>query len=470
MNQLFEKSGLNKKIDDTQNQARANNQKIYPGTIANPAERNLQTKLNKAIDAGDTAEIERLNREIKNLGSQAGQTADDLSQASDQLAGSANEKSIVDAFTKWKQDDARLVQEAAENRKRIIADAERQIVEITRNYAAQRVAINQRFNDQRADIISNYSQDLIQAEQNYQQNRAEIIKDAGEDIQKLEEQHQEDIRKMTLEHNQAVADLSASRDALGLVKEERRFNQERAESERSVNKEIAARKRETAQRLADLAEQYALERAQKQQQFQLALAENEKNRQEELKQTQIAEQEQLKAARDAKAQQLKELQEALNAERLRRREVFIAEIRDLDAGLLGERNLKRQYYTLMLQDAQTWLDQYRAALNSPSTTTPTAKASGGYASYGLYRLGDASSGGPGRREFVLNGPSTTAAEKIIGGQLSQAGLLRALGGGTSNQQANYYDYRRMERPMSKDDKNAYRQGAMDALNELLAGA
>lgn len=496
---LLTKLGVNKKIDDAQTAARDNNQRIYPGTIANPQERQLQVQLNKAISAGDTNEITRLKNEIKNLGNQAGQTADQIDQASTQLAGSANEKAVVSAFTKWREDDARLVQEAAVNRTKIIADAEKRIADASRTYASQRVTINQRADAQRADIISSYTQDLQQAEQNYARNRAEIIKSAGEEIQKIEADHQEAIRKMTLEHNQRVEELSAARDALGLVKEERRFAQDRNEAERDTNREIAARKRETAQRLADLAEQFAIERAQRQQQFQQALVENEMRRQEELKQAAAAYAEEVRQAREAKAQQLRELQDALNAERLRRREMMIQEIRDLDAGLLGERNLKNSYYNAMLADAQRFLTAYRSSLPTGGTTTTTTTtaaapktatsttsttststggwaalqnswknywghASGGYVSTdGMYRLAEQG------KEFVLSNPATRAAEKIIGGQLNQENLVRALSlAGARN--TTYVDQRRMERSLGKDDRNAYRQGALDVLGELFSGA
>jgi hypothetical protein len=371
---------------------------------------------------------------------------------------------LADVFGAWREDDRRMIQEAAANRVRILEDAERRIADITRNFASQRVAINNRFNDQRSSIITDYAQDLQRAEQDYNRNRAQIIQDAGEEIQRIEEQHQENIRKMTLEHNQSVADLTASRDALGLVKEERRFNQDRAEAERGTNREIAQRRRDTAQRLAELAEQFTLERAQRQQQFQQALADNERRRQEELKQAEIAHQEELKQARAAKEQQLRELQESLNAERIRRREVMIAQIRDLDAGLLGERNLKQQYYTLMLQDANNWMSQYRAALAagvSAPTSTP-GLASGGYANSGLYRLGET-----GQREFVLSGQSTKTAEKIIGNQLTQANLVNALSGINAGRSGTYIDQRRIDRPIGKDDKAMMQKIAQDALAAAL---
>jgi len=378
-------------------------------------------------------------------------------------------RQIAASFGKWKEDDARLISEATQNRQKIIADAEKEIADATRKYSDQRVSINRQFNKERASIVTSYADDLKKAEVDYAKSRADIIKDAGLEIQRIEEDRQEAFRKTTLEHNDRMEDFAAARNALGLVKEERRFNQERSESERGVTREIAQRRQDIARRLTELAEQYTAERAQRQQQFEQALKVNGERRQEEMKQASEAYQAELKQARESRAQQLRELQETLNAERIRRREVFIAEIRDLDASLLGERGLKQKYYTLMLQDAEKWLAAYRGKLGGTtgSLTNVTGvgvgtKDTGGYAERGLYRMA-----WNGQREFVLGGSSTRAAEKIIGGNLSQENLLRALSGMGASKQANYYDQRRMQVPLSKDQREMYKRGAMEALQEVL---
>jgi hypothetical protein len=94
-------------------------------------------------------------------------------------------------------------------------------------------------------------------------------------------------------------------------------------------------------------------------------------------------------------------------------------------------------------------------------------ASGGYASYGMYLLGDKAGGGQGPDEYVVKGTTTTAAERIIGGRINDQVLLSALQAYAGSRQMNYYDQRRMEVPMSKDNRAAYKQGAMDALREIM---
>lgn len=383
------------------------------------------------------------------------------------LAGSANEEAIVAAFTKWREDDARLVREAAEARKQIIADSEREVVEITRRNRDRVVEINRQANEARRSIIMNFIEESNQAEREYEDARAEIIRDSGEDIQEIERDHQERLRKMKMDHDERMDEFARTLDALGAVKEQRRYNREKAEAERETNLEIAQTRRDIARRLQELSVQYAVERAQRQEQYQADLAENQRRRQEALKEAAEAHAAELRQAREAKEARLRELQEGLDAERARRREVLIAEIRDLDASLLGEREKKREYYSLMLQDAEKWLQDYRATLAQgvrAGRESAPVRDTGGYVTKGLYQMAK-----DGAREFVMSGPTTRAAERAIGNSLTQQSILGALNGG-SRQQIVYNDQRRMEVPLSTDHKNLYRQGAEEALMGIIGGS
>lgn len=405
--------------------------------------------------------IKDLADRVLNFGDAVDEAGQKAGIALTRLAGSENEEAVVSAFAKWQEDDRRLIEEAAENRKKILTDAEKAIANATRQYGQQRVDINKQFDKSRADIIKRFAESSKQEEINYAKARADIIKGTGEDIQRIEQQHQENIRQMTLEHNQRVEDLTASRDALGLAKEHRQFDQDLAESERETNQEIAQRRRETAVRLQELAAEYAAERVQRQVQFEQSLAENEVRRQEELKEAAIAHAEELKQLREQRAARLRELQEGLNAERLRRREVFIAEIRDLDSALLGERNLKTKYYTLMLQDAEKWLAAYRARLGGSTTGTvgssiPTRDL-GGYVNKGIYRM--AWNGVP---EFVMSGATTRAAERVIGGQLNQQSVMRALTSGRGNVTLNYQP--RIDSEVSLQTRRAIEDDIMQTIH------
>jgi hypothetical protein len=393
------------------------------------------------------------------------------------LTGSENEAAVVSAFTKWREDDARLIQEAADNRRKVIESTERSIAEATRKYGQQRVEINRQADKARADLIRDFAEDSKKDEIDYANARADIVRDSGEDIRKIEQDHQEQIRRMTIQHDDRTAELTASRDALGLVKEQRRFDRERTEAERETNQEIAQRRRDIAIRLQELAAEFAQERTQRQTEFQQNIDKNEARRQEQLKQAAAAHAEEMNQLRAQRSERLREIQEGLNAERLRRREVFLAEVRDLDAGLLGERDLKNRHYAQILRDAEALFAAFRSRL--PTTTrTATSPAGnypgytpsrdeGGYMGKGLHRV--AWNGIP---EFAMSGRTTRAAEQIIGGRLTQDALLNALanGGrqGGRNININLTDSRQFDRMPSSWEREQMNQEMIKTLEGLFS--
>jgi hypothetical protein len=466
---LLERSGFGDARRSAINQARDQGARIYPGALP-PAERQLQAELNRAQLAGNADEVKRLRGEIDNLGNSSEKVGEDISKAAGQIAGSANEAAIVEAFSSWKEDDARLIREAADNRKEILADAERQIADITRDYANERVGINRRFSDQRTSIERSFAEESQRAEEDYLASRSQALAEGNQQIRDMEEEHQERLRQLRAESADRQEDLTASRDALGLVKEQRRLADAESEENRSIRREAARARRETDQRIAELDNQYAIEKTRRQAQFEQDLRDNEAERAEELQQAAAAHQEELRQAREATAAKLRELQEGLNAERTRRREVFLAQIADLDASLLGERALRQRAYNDMLADAQAFFNAYRAALPSGSSfgsvtgsvgTIPT-RDKGGYMSRGLY--GVAMNGIP---EFALSGDTTKAAERAIGSTLTDEGLSRLFGRVGDMRTAVYNDNRRLDAPLSKDARAIYTKTAEEAIRRVI---
>jgi hypothetical protein len=451
VNQILNATGVGKVIEDAQAKARASGTgRVYPGFINDPQKRALQVQLNNAKTPED---VERLRNEIEGLGKQSQDTADVINNAMGQIAGSAHESEIVDAFQKWKEEDARIVQEAAEKRVQIVADAEKRVTAETAKYASTVSKINTGADKRAESITSNFYKAQAAAETRYQEQRAKLIRDGAQEIRDIQEEHQERLRKLERDHAERMEGLVSSRDALGLAREKRQFAQAKAEENRGTREEIAKRRQQLAERLQEMAAEHQAEQAQRYAEFQERLAENEAQRQEELKAAAAAHAEELKQIREQKAEQLRELTAQLNAERQRRQQYFIAQIRDLDATLLGERNLKIQNYNLMLRDAQTFFNSWRALMSSgsttttttPTSTTPTATApsGGGFGSFfGSFFGGNFASGGyasgivqTGEQgtEFVLTNRTTRAAEKIIGGGLTQDAILSALArGGTGS--------------------------------------
>lgn len=406
---------------------------------------------------------------LERFGLVAKDVAEDVSEAAGQIRGSANEAEIVEAFSNWKEDDARLIKEAAENRKDILAEAERAIADLTRNYASQRVDINRRFNDNRSNITRSFEQESTRAAEDHARARADTVAQGNERIRELEESHQERLREIRESAAESIESATFSRDALALVRAQNKLTEDEQEENRSFRLEQARARRETAQRIQELDSQYAIERERRQAQFQQDLADNEAQRAEELKRAAQAFQEEQTQAREAQAQKLQELQEGLNAERIRRREVFHAEINDLDTYLLGDRDIRNRHYQESLTAAEAYFSQLRsiqasslsALIGSTGGRIPT-RDGGGYASPGIYGL--AMNGIP---EFVLSGSTTAAAERAIGANLTDEALSKLFGRLGEMRSAVYNDNRRMDAPLSKDARSIYEKTATRALQKAL---
>lgn len=408
--------------------------------------------------------------------------SEDTATSLGKVTGSMNEEKVVEAWQKWTDDLARITEEGAQKRLQIIKDAQDAEAASLKNYVSTVSSINAESNATFAQLAIDYAADMQEAEAEYASDRADIIRDSNDEIREIEADHQEALRKLIEDHNDRVADLVDQRDALGRVKEERRFNKERLEMEKGVNEAIAKERKETALRLQELASRYQQERAQRQAQYLADAAEAQAQQAAKLAEARAAHEEELKQIREAKAAQLLENQKAMQAERIRARQNFIEAIRDLDKSLLGERKLKNQYYTLMLQDVEQFLANWRAGIQGatpPATNgvvvTGTATggtasplwpgyASGGYASKGIYRLAEQGT------EFVMNNRTTKAAERIVGGQLSQENMLQALSMfGAAKQGLSYNDNRRFNSGISARDRRAIRQDTFEVVQKVLSG-
>ena len=353
---------------------------------------------------------------------------------------------IVQAFSDWKQADAQIVQDAMEARKQIVADGEKAIVDITRNFTQQRAGIAAQFNSEAAQIAQRYQQETQKAEQDYQDERAQIVQDGNERIREIQEEEQEKREEIERDFAKAAAKAGADRDALALVQAQEARDEALAEAERGTQEAIAKERQETQQRLQELAVRYAQERLQRQQQYEQDLKENAIRRAQALKEAAERYQQELKQAREATAQKLKEAAEAANRERIERRQQFIAQLGDLGVTLNSERQLRVNAYNAMLADVTAWLNQMNAAFAnatqsaggigsaSGGTTTglnsnPNFSGSGqygthdysGYAYRGLYRMAQ-----DGKPEWVMSGNDTRAAERAVGGQLTQQNVAQMI--------------------------------------------
>jgi hypothetical protein len=347
------------------------------------------------------------------------------------------------------------------SRMKIVQNSSRSMLEAARSSANKIKQINEQASSNRNSIISNFTRSSQEDQRKFEAERATIIRDGGIEIHRIEQERLEKLRELELGHNDRVDELTANRDALGLVLEQRKHDRDREEVNRQTNIEIAKRRADLAIRLQDLQANFAAERAQKQAQFMLDLQENEAKRQADLKAEREHYSAQVQEIAQNRAAQLRELAMQHNEERKRIRENFIAKVRDLDASLLNEQQKKRQAYSLMMNDLDRFLADYRNNLGSGLRTGGGAVpqfAAGGYTPDGLIRSH--------RKEFIANQSTTRMLERLIGGRLSQQNVIAAVanqGGGTN---VTWNDQRRFSGEYTKGMRRQVQNDTIATIGEV----
>jgi hypothetical protein len=180
---------------------------------------------------------------------------------------------ILAAYEKYRDDDLKLVNDHYAERKKIVDDSLAQEQAATRKMQEAVSKVRSDSGRQIAKATRDFRQNEVKAEADYINQRAEIIRDSGEEIAKIERDLRERLRKMALDHDERLSGLVRSRDALGIVKEQRRYDRERAEAVRASNEQIRQRRRDIAIRLRDLQATFERERAERLIEFQQRLAE-----------------------------------------------------------------------------------------------------------------------------------------------------------------------------------------------------
>lgn len=340
-------------------------------------------------------------------------------------------------------------------------DYQKQISDATENYGKQRVKLEQEYEKQRTDIVEqsaeerakieadylkaladldadyaktsaknrqSFSESERKSEDDYQKRRKKLIDDYNIEVARAEEEHQKEMRRLLEDHNIKMTDLTLARDAFGLVQEERSYEIERSRKEEDYQDESRQRREDFERKLAELAQNSADERAQRRAEYaqqqaearrdylerkaELAkqhaadLAENDANRIKELQDL-----------RDANNEKLAELKRSYDEQLQTMRTAFLDRIRDIDAAVLGDYAAFQKHMMDMEISFRNWLN----SVKSEDQKNPLHKATGGYASRGLYELGEEG------REFVLTSSTTKTLERNMG-SLSQGGILGMMNG------------------------------------------
>ena len=135
---------------------------------------------------------------------------------------------------------------------------------------------------------------------------------------------------------------------------------------------------------------------------------------------------------------------------------MIDQLTDLIEGLNQERYLRQQFTNAMLADLQRAMGEAKTAAGSAAP----GRLSGGYTWPGLFQMSE-----DGRREFVLNGDTTQAAESLARGSLDQRSVLQMMAAGASGGGGSvvYQDQRRFDSRIHAEDRLEIQNDTVQAL-------
>ncbi len=332
-----------------------------------------------------------------------------LSMLPSETAGTAQpmiSQEALDAYQRYQEQIASLEEQYGEQRSAIVEQYAKQRAQLEAQYEQQRAVYIQRFQQQEADAL-----------EDYYASRAEAAQDYQIDVQRAEKDHQRQMRDLLKDHQQRMSDLTDARDALGLVREERAYEDERQQAEEEYQIEMKRRSEDFARQLQQMENQFRIQRERRIRDFNQQLEEMAAQHEQQMALLQQQEVETLQELERGYEEQKQLLAKSL-------RETVLT----IDANLIGGQAELQARSAKLLSDFKQWLESVQ--LNMPGTGFQSnyyqsgifGRAIGGYADNGIYRLGEAG------REFVLNNRATRAAEQIMHGRLTQDGLVATLGG------------------------------------------
>lgn len=317
--------------------------------------------------------------------------AEGLSQVDDALGEQ------IEAYRDYLAESSQALAEFTAKRAQLIADAQAEDRQDYEDTVAQQMATVQAA--RRAEAAE------LQA---YYANRAETIAQSNADALDAERDHQRAMQRLAEDSQEAIQDAVNQRDALGVLRAMRSAEKERRRAEEDYQAQVRQRNQQLADTLADMDATYAAQREQRLAQARQTLADDWAAYLERKDQRQST-------LKDELSDLSKSYQEAAR----QRRQALNAQLQDTATALAQERQLKQQYTQAMLNDLKR---AYQSALNQEGAALGAAsgRETGGYLGPGVYQTH--------RREYLLNAPTTTAAERYVGSPLTAENLLAALAG------------------------------------------
>jgi len=256
-------------------------------------------------------------------------------------------------------------------------------------------------------------------------DQTDLAKDQAQEKEEIERDHLRKVRDIRNQFQQDAEEAIRNQDAIAFLKAQRQRDNELTSASQSRQENLtdasekAAQKREALkveqqrsledaklanqQRIEDLRQTLATELSEQQRKLEQDIQNQAIAEERKLQDLNLSLERRLSALRTADEERLTDLEKTLEKEYS-----LIEEYEKKKAALVGGGSSS----TLS-----------RSSPNRLLPNTKGAMASGGYADFGQYTLGEAGT------EFVMTAGATRMAEQALGGQLTQGGLVGALSGG-----------------------------------------
>lgn len=307
-------------------------------------------------------------------------------------------QSQLDAFAAW--------EDAQNKRKEFEATSETQRTQLVQQYAEQRAKLEQTYEIQRNDIVAqyaeqrarlatSYAQNEQRAEQDYYRQRLSAAEKYGVMARRAEEDHQRELLKLQQQHDRRVYDLLAERDALGLIREQEAYENQRREAEDQHRIEMMRRSEDFGAQLSEMESNFALLRARRAQDYQQQLADLAVQEQKRLELLATQQAEALKRLDEDHAEKMRRLEEQSRRELDMLRQVEQNRLNILRALALNDQSALEQAGIEMMTRFRTWLQQAAGSLALPGILPSgggkplAARAEGGWVNAGTsYLVGE----------------------------------------------------------------------------------
>lgn len=184
----------------------------------------------------------------------------------------------LDTFIEFEKQKSAAAKQYGEQVTQIETDAAARRVEIIQNFADRAVQLEESyarevanakkaFDKTNSDAARAFAEANAQAAIDYNKQRADATAQFNLDEKRTKQDHQQEMLRLEDDHNGRVKDLVASRDALGLSKENESYAKQRGSAESDFSLASERRKQDFQQQLSDMASNYQEQRSQRAQEY-----------------------------------------------------------------------------------------------------------------------------------------------------------------------------------------------------------